>query len=80
MCIEYLSKYDLIIHTNINDIKVIEDNNVRSTDSNYRIVINNKLEELYKKYPPKISMLVSGSVQERNRYYIKFFCKTGYLL
>lgn len=56
--------YDIIFY--INPIgTVLEDNQVRTTDPEYRDKIDHAIRELLKEYPPKKLVEISGSTEDR---------------
>jgi nicotinamide riboside kinase len=57
-------EYDLIIYVSPEGVD-IEDNGVRTTDSDYRNQVDHQIKQLLERHPPKKLITVSGTTQER---------------
>jgi nicotinamide riboside kinase len=56
--------YDVIVYVSPEGVE-IEDNGVRTIDSEYRNKIDYTIKEMLKEYPPKCLIEVSGTTEER---------------
>jgi hypothetical protein len=56
--------YDVIVYVSPEGVE-IEDNGVRTVDSEYRDKIDFTIKEMLKEYPPKCLIEVSGTTKER---------------
>jgi deoxyadenosine/deoxycytidine kinase len=58
------NEYDLIIYVSPEGVN-IEDNGVRTTDSDYRLQIDKQIKNLLELYPPSKLIKVKGTTEER---------------
>ena len=56
--------YDLIIYVSPEGVD-LEDNNIRTTDKDYRDKIDYTIKEMLKEYPPKNLLEIKGTTEER---------------
>jgi hypothetical protein len=61
---EMYKDYDYVIYVDPEGVE-IEDNGVRTTDSDYRNKIDKTIKELLFEWPPKKRIDVKGSIEER---------------
>ena len=58
------NEYDIVVYVSPEGVE-IEDNQVRTTDAEYRKEIDEIIQELLKTYPPKKLIKISGTTEER---------------